>query len=122
VKKKREKNVNNRKKSYFNVFPVFIYTKKKLYQAQWKKINRLANVLGKNLLFCCNKTRDACSFAGHCLLTDAIDRSAFQVSCMQFINIVVHSVEDMNYRVHLQHEFTLLGLDEYLEVRCVFLT
>ena len=35
---------------------------------------------------------------------------------MQFINIVVHSVEDMNFRVHLQHEFTLLGLDMFLEV------
>ena len=35
---------------------------------------------------------------------------------MQFINIVVHSVEDMNFRIHLQHEFTLLGLDSYLEV------
>ena len=40
-----------------------------------------------------------------------------QVACMQFINIAVHSVEDMNYRVHLQHEFTLLGLDQYLLVR-----
>uniref|UniRef100_F7AXL0 Formin-like protein n=1 Tax=Ciona intestinalis TaxID=7719 RepID=F7AXL0_CIOIN len=39
----------------------------------------------------------------------------FMVSCMQFVNIVVHSVEDMNFRVHLQHEFTLLGLDAYLE-------
>jgi len=37
---------------------------------------------------------------------------------MQFINIAVHSVEDVNYRVHLQHEFTLLGLDSYLGV-CV---
>ena len=36
---------------------------------------------------------------------------------MQFINIMVHSVEDMNFRVHLQHEFTLLGLNDYLEVR-----
>lgn len=36
---------------------------------------------------------------------------------MQFINIVVHSVEDMNFRVHLQYEFTKLGLDDYLEVR-----
>jgi len=36
---------------------------------------------------------------------------------MQFINIAVHSVEDVNYRVHLQHEFTLLGLDSYLDVR-----
>lgn len=39
----------------------------------------------------------------------------FMVACMQFINIVVHSVEDMNYRVHLQYEFTALGLDEYLD-------
>ena len=38
---------------------------------------------------------------------------------MQFVNIVVHSVEDMNFRVHLQHEFTLLGLDSFLEVTCV---
>lgn len=36
---------------------------------------------------------------------------------MQFINIVVHSVEDMNFRVHLQYEFTQIGLDEFLEVR-----
>lgn len=33
---------------------------------------------------------------------------------MQFINIIVHSVEDMNFRVHLQYEFSTLGLDEYL--------
>lgn len=35
---------------------------------------------------------------------------------MQFINIVVHSVEEMNYRIFLQHEFKLMGLDDYLEV------
>ena len=35
---------------------------------------------------------------------------------MQFINIVVHSVENMNFRVFLQYEFTHLGLDLYLEV------
>lgn len=34
---------------------------------------------------------------------------------MQFVNIIVHSVEDMNFRVHLQYEFTALKLDEYLE-------
>ncbi|KAL7644452.1 UNVERIFIED_CONTAM: hypothetical protein RMT77_005284 [Armadillidium vulgare] len=39
----------------------------------------------------------------------------FMVACMQFINIVVHSVEDMNFRVHLQYEFTQLNLDDYLE-------
>lgn len=36
---------------------------------------------------------------------------------MQFINIVVHSVEDMNFRVHLQYEFTKLGLEEFLQVK-----
>lgn len=36
---------------------------------------------------------------------------------MQFINIVVHSVEDMNFRVHLQYDFTKLNLEEHLEVR-----
>jgi len=41
-----------------------------------------------------------------------------QVACMQFINIIVHSVEDVNFRVHLQHEFSLLGLDDYLVVCC----
>ncbi|KAM8933353.1 formin-like protein 2 [Pelodytes ibericus] len=39
----------------------------------------------------------------------------FMVACMQFINIVVHSVEDMNFRVHLQFEFSKLALDEYLD-------
>ncbi|KAI1891105.1 hypothetical protein AGOR_G00160520 [Albula goreensis] len=39
----------------------------------------------------------------------------FMVACMQFINIVVHSVEDMNFRVYLQYEFTQLGLDDFLE-------
>uniref|UniRef100_A0AAX7VW44 Formin-like 2b n=1 Tax=Astatotilapia calliptera TaxID=8154 RepID=A0AAX7VW44_ASTCA len=37
------------------------------------------------------------------------------VACMQFINIVVHSVEDMNFRVHLQYDFTKLNLEEHLE-------
>ncbi|CAF0902187.1 unnamed protein product [Adineta ricciae] len=44
----------------------------------------------------------------------------YMVACMQFINIIVHSVRDMNYRVYLQEEFKLLGLDEclkkYLEI------
>ncbi|KAM9296192.1 formin-like protein 1 [Gastrophryne carolinensis] len=39
----------------------------------------------------------------------------FMVACMQFINIVVHSVKNMNFRVYLQYEFSLLGLDDYLE-------
>lgn len=39
----------------------------------------------------------------------------FMVACMQFINIVVHSVDDMNFRVALQWEFSQLGLEQYLE-------
>uniref|UniRef100_A0A087Y4W3 Formin like 1 n=1 Tax=Poecilia formosa TaxID=48698 RepID=A0A087Y4W3_POEFO len=39
----------------------------------------------------------------------------FMVACMQFINIVVHSVENLNFRVYLQYEFTQHGLDSYLE-------
>ena len=35
---------------------------------------------------------------------------------MNFINVVVHSAEDMNFRVHLQYEFSLLGPDDLLEV------
>uniref|UniRef100_A0A3B3ZYW0 Uncharacterized protein n=1 Tax=Periophthalmus magnuspinnatus TaxID=409849 RepID=A0A3B3ZYW0_9GOBI len=43
------------------------------------------------------------------------DNIDFLVACMQFINIVVHSVEDMNFRVHLQYDFTKLCLEEHLE-------
>lgn len=39
----------------------------------------------------------------------------FMVVFMQFINIVVYLVEDMNFRVYLQYEFIKLGLDEYLD-------
>lgn len=39
---------------------------------------------------------------------------------MQFINIVVHSVENMNFRVHLQYEFTQHGLDDLLEASLTF--
>ncbi|MEQ2197954.1 Formin-like protein 1 [Xenoophorus captivus] len=44
----------------------------------------------------------------------------FMVACMQFINIVVHSVENMNFRVYLQYEFTQHGLDDYLEASLIF--
>ena len=43
----------------------------------------------------------------------------FQVACMNFINVIVHSAEDLNFRVHLQHEFTLLGLDDFIVV-CIY--
>ena len=39
----------------------------------------------------------------------------FMIACMQFINIVVHSVSEMNFRVALQWEFAALGLGDYLE-------
>ena len=47
--------------------------------------------------------------------SDELGSGELLVACMQFINILVHSVEDMNYRVHLQWEFTLLGLDKRLK-------
>ncbi len=34
---------------------------------------------------------------------------------MTFINIVVNSCEDLNYRVYLQHEFTMMDIDDFLE-------
>ncbi len=37
------------------------------------------------------------------------------VAAMQFINIIVHSVDDMNERVYLQYEFMQLGIDTYLD-------
>ncbi|VDL37227.1 unnamed protein product [Hymenolepis diminuta] len=38
----------------------------------------------------------------------------YSVACIQFINIVVHSPENINLRVYLQYTFTLLGLDDFL--------
>eukprot|EP00048_Salpingoeca_helianthica_P005724 m.90967 g.90967 ORF g.90967 m.90967 type:complete len:545 (+) comp13717_c0_seq3:162-1796(+) len=40
---------------------------------------------------------------------------AVVVACMAFINVVVHCVNDMNYQVALQHEFTQLGLMKLIE-------
>ncbi|CAF5104584.1 unnamed protein product, partial [Rotaria magnacalcarata] len=45
----------------------------------------------------------------------------YMIACMQFINIIVHSVQDMNYRVYLQEEFKRLGLDECLKVNIIFI-
>ena len=36
------------------------------------------------------------------------------VSALKFVNVVVHTVIDMNYRVHLQFEFNSLGYDQIL--------
>lgn len=43
------------------------------------------------------------------------DDVEFVHSCLQFINLIIHSVNLMNYRVHLQYEFELLGLDLMLK-------
>ncbi|TKR76377.1 hypothetical protein L596_017522 [Steinernema carpocapsae] len=39
----------------------------------------------------------------------------FMSSCMQFINVLVHSAEDLMFRLILQYEFSELGLDKYLD-------
>lgn len=71
-----------------------------------------------------SRVRKTCWFIeriSHVLVDRMVQRCCFvsgliQVACMQFINIVVHSVEDMNFRVHLQYDFTKLCLDDYLDV------
>ncbi|KAI1729038.1 diaphanous GTPase-binding domain-containing protein [Ditylenchus destructor] len=44
----------------------------------------------------------------------------FLASCMKYINVVVHSTEDLNQRVALQYEFTNLGLDRFLEITTLY--
>jgi formic-like protein len=39
----------------------------------------------------------------------------FQIACMSLINVMVHSCEDLNLRVFLQGEFSMLGLDDIIE-------
>ncbi|VDO91842.1 unnamed protein product [Schistosoma margrebowiei] len=37
------------------------------------------------------------------------------VTCVQFLNIIVHSPENINLRVYLQYELHLLGFDDLLK-------
>lgn len=37
-------------------------------------------------------------------------------SAVQFINIFVHGVDELCYRVHLQYEMTAMGFDDFVEV------
>ncbi|EFO93476.1 CRE-FRL-1 protein [Caenorhabditis remanei] len=39
----------------------------------------------------------------------------FLSSAVQFFDYFVNNVDDLNFRVHLQYEMTLLGLDKYIE-------
>ncbi|CAI2729607.1 unnamed protein product [Schistosoma spindalis] len=39
----------------------------------------------------------------------------FAVTCVQFLNIIVHSPENINLRVYLQYELQLLGFDDLLK-------
>ncbi|XP_018651603.1 formin-like [Schistosoma mansoni] len=39
----------------------------------------------------------------------------FAVTCVQFLNIIVHSPENINLRVYLQYELHLLGFDDLLK-------
>ncbi|CAO4368310.1 unnamed protein product [Caenorhabditis nigoni] len=40
----------------------------------------------------------------------------FLSSAVQFFDYFVNNVDDLNFRVHLQYEMTLLGLDRYIEL------
>lgn len=59
-----------------------------------------------------NSNYESCKFLTWEYLFSALD---FMVACTQFMNIIVHSVENVNYRVHLQYEMTALGLDDILD-------
>ena len=41
--------------------------------------------------------------------------SDFVVAALKFVNVLVHTVGDMNYRVHLQYEFSCLNYDHILQ-------
>ena len=43
-----------------------------------------------------------------------LNETDFMVTCLHFINILVNSSQNKNFRFYLQYEFTQLGLDEYL--------
>jgi hypothetical protein len=51
----------------------------------------------------------------HYFMDQRNNSTEFQLACMNFINVIVHTAEDVNFRVHLQYVFTDLGLDEYLD-------
>ena len=42
-----------------------------------------------------------------------------QLACMQFINAIVNTPEDLDFRVHLRNEYMRGSLGEVLNVSCV---
>ena len=44
-----------------------------------------------------------------------------QLACMQFINAIVNTPEDLDFRVHLRNEFIRGGLGESLIVSYLFI-
>ena len=42
----------------------------------------------------------------------------FQLACIQFINVIVNTPEELDFRVHLRNEFMRGGLGEILAVGC----
>ncbi|KAI6188875.1 Formin-like protein [Aphelenchoides besseyi] len=49
------------------------------------------------------------------VLNSADQHVEFVSAATQFINVLVHSADDVNYRVALQYEFANLGLDDFLK-------
>ena len=46
-----------------------------------------------------------------------MDDSAMKVACMQLINAIVSTPDDLDFRLHLRNEFMRTGLIDALEVR-----
>lgn len=49
---------------------------------------------------------------------DFLGRSTSQVACMQLINALVTSPDDLDFRIHLRNEFLRCGLKKILPVSC----
>ncbi|KAK4470632.1 hypothetical protein MN116_005634 [Schistosoma mekongi] len=76
-----------------------------------QSFDRLRVVMGEGLRF----ELLLAAFRYHESLDEDDYNLDFAVTCVQFLNIVVHSPENINLRVYLQYELHLLGFDELLK-------
>ncbi|CAH8855523.1 unnamed protein product [Trichobilharzia szidati] len=76
-----------------------------------QSFDRLRVVMGEGLRF----ELLLAAFRYHETLDEENYSMDFAVTCVQFLNIVVHSPENINLRVYLQYELHLLGFDDLLK-------
>ncbi|CAH8566024.1 unnamed protein product [Schistosoma bovis] len=76
-----------------------------------QSFDRLRVVMGEGLRF----ELLLAAFRYHESLDEESYNLDFAVTCVQFLNIIVHSPENINLRVYLQYELHLLGFDDLLK-------